>query len=314
MTNGFCHYLAKCVAVEPAEEMLKFVGCLLHTLEDSLFSLHALEGAGGTDIMFLDRLNFFSRPPTEQLVEISALKIPDITDYTPRQLGNSVEEIVMNLYTEYVRRNQDSRRCCFQFLMARHEQRNEAEIHLSIEKMYRNAVTLCADVLHTVFALRNGNMAEVHDRFLTEIEPFSFPFGGSGSIAFRFRSYGLDTSYDQTGKPVPLITSVSGKRVLFRHGFSFGIHYENALLFHLPEGLFDSFSAIIGLTPESMTENPVSVEIINNNSLVGILELDQNNNPSQQVNVPHPQGIFGIREFSQSPVGVLVIADPLLKS
>ena len=263
--------------------------------------------------MFLDRLGFFARPPTEQLAEISISEIPAVTDYTPRQLGNSVEETVMNLYTEYARRNQDSRRCCFQFLMARHEQRTEPEILLPVQRMYHNAVTLCADVLKTIFALRNGNFTEPHDRFLTEIEPFAFPLGGGGSMAFRFRSYGIDTSYDQNGDPVPLAMSVDGNTTRFQHGFSFGIHYENALLFHLPEDIFGSFYATIGLSPDTVTKNPITVEIINNDSVVNVFELEQDSKPSQAVVIPHPQGIFGIREFSQQASGILITAQPLLK-
>lgn len=313
MTNGFRHYLAKCIRTEEPEEMLKFAGCLLHVLEDALFSLHALEGPGGTDLMFLDRLDFFEQPPTQQLVEISALEMEDVADYIPRSLGSSIDETVMNLYTEYARKNRDSRRCCFQFLMARHNHAEPAETSAPVRQMYYNTVTLCADVLHTILELRRGRPAEARDYFLTEIEPFAFPLGGSGSMAFRFRSYGRDVSFDRQGNPVPLTAIVNGKNTVFQYGFSFGVHYEQALLFRLPEGMFSSFSATIGLVPDATTKNPVMVKMINHDSVIDSFVLGPHDEPSREITIPSPGGVFGIQEFSDRPSGILIIGQPLLK-
>ena len=314
MTNGFRHYLAKCIRTEDSEEMLKFAGYLLHVLEDALFSLHALEGPGGTDLMFLDRLGFFEKPPTEQLVEISALEMEDVADYIPRSLGSSIDETVMNLYTEYARKNRDSRRCCFQFLMARYNHSSPEEISAPVRQMYYNAVTLCADVLHTILNLRQGLPAKARDYFLTEIEPFAFPLGGSGSMAFRFRSYGQDISFDRQGNPVSLTTIVNGKKTVFQYGFSFGVHYENALLFQLPEGMFSSFTATIGLAPDTATKNPVTVKMINHDSVISSFALELHDGPSQEIAIPSPGGVFGIQEFSDRPSGTLIIGQPLLKA
>ena len=314
MTNGFRHYLTKCIRTEDSEEMLKFAGCLLHVLEDALFSLHAMEGPGGTDLMFLDRLNFFEKPPTEQLVDISALEMEDVTGYTPCRLGGSVEETVMNLYTEYVRKNRDSRRCCFQFLMARHNHSSPEEISAPVRQMYYNTVTLCADVLHTILNLRQGLPAKARDYFLTEIEPFAFPHGGSGSIAFRFRSYGQDVSFDRQGNPVPLTVVVNGENTVFKHGFSFGVHYENALLFQLPEGMFSSFIATVGLAADTVMKNPVTVKIINHDSVISSFMLGLCDAPSREIAIPSPGGVFGIQEFSDRPSGTLIIGQPLLKA
>ncbi len=314
MTNGFRHYLTGCLEAGDSEEMLKFAGTLLHALEDALFSLHALEGAGGADLMFLDRLDFFEEPPTVQLVALSALDLPDIPDYRPRQLGNSVEEVVMNLYTEYVRRNQDSRRCCFQYLMERYRKGTAEDLERPVRRMYRNAVTLCADLLHTIFALRRGAAAEPHDYLLTEIEPFEFPFGGSASMAFRFRSCGRDTSYDRNGKSVPLMLNIHGKNTVFQHGISFGVHYENSLLFQLPKGMFRSFSAVIGLAQEEGGKNSVTLELVNDGSVRGRFTLAHDGNSSQRVEVSCPGGIFGFREFSEKPSGILMIGEGILKN
>ena len=102
--------------------------------------------------MFLTS-GFLRQASTEQLVEISAL-VPDVTDYTPRQLGNSVET-VMNLYTEYARRNQVPGAAVFNFNGAS-EHRPEAEVILPVQRMYRNTVTLCADFLKRFLRCATG--------------------------------------------------------------------------------------------------------------------------------------------------------------
>ena len=222
MTNGFRHYLTGCLEAGDSEEMLKFAGTLLHALEDALFSLHALEGAGGADLMFLDRLDFFEEPPTVQLVALSALDLPDIPDYRP--------------------------------------------------------------------------------------------LGGSASMAFRFRSCGRDTSYDRNGKSVPLMLNIHGKNTVFQHGISFGVHYENSLLFQLPKGMFRSFSAVIGLAQEEGGKNSVTLELVNDGSVRDRFTLAHDGNSSQRVEVSCPGGIFGFREFSEKPSGILMIGEGILKN
>ena len=58
--EGFSYYLTKTVALlkeNNRQEAWKFLGCLLHFLEDSAFGVHALEGIDGTDLFVLDRLS-----------------------------------------------------------------------------------------------------------------------------------------------------------------------------------------------------------------------------------------------------------------
>ena len=188
------------------------------------------------------------------------------------------------------------------------------ELQRPVLQMYRNVVTLCADVLHSIFALRLGSVAIPRDYWLTEIEPFEFPFGGSASMAFRFRSCGWNTSYDQDGKSVPLMLNIHGKDTVFQHGLSFGIHYENSLLFQLPKGMFRTFSAVIGLAPADGEKNTVTLELVNNGSVCERFTLSHDGNLSQRVELPFPCGIFGFREFSEKPSGILTIAEGLLKN
>ena len=83
---GFTYYLEqilRCFRLGQPEEGKKYLGCLLHMLEDSTFGVHALEGPGGTDLFALDRMlglfmqaepdtKWASRPRT--ILELAAVR------------------------------------------------------------------------------------------------------------------------------------------------------------------------------------------------------------------------------------------------
>ena len=77
--NGFSFYLTKTVDLlrrGETEEGKKFLGCLLHMLEDSAFGIHSLEGPGGFDLFALDRLTDSPVPPTGILKQLTCTGLP----------------------------------------------------------------------------------------------------------------------------------------------------------------------------------------------------------------------------------------------
>ncbi len=78
--------------------------------------------------------------------------------------------------------------------------------------------------------------------------------------------------------------------------------------------MFSSFTATIGLAPDTATKNPVTVKMINHDSVISSFALELHDGPSQEIAIPSPGGVFGIQEFSDRPSGTLIIGQPLLKA
>jgi hypothetical protein len=111
---GFRYYLNKTVALlkeNNRNEAWKYLGCLLHFLEDSTFGLHALEGADGTDIFVLDRLS--GKNVTKELCKTELP--PECFSQTvePEIISDDIEETVALLYARYVRDTAASRQTLF---------------------------------------------------------------------------------------------------------------------------------------------------------------------------------------------------------
>ena len=49
---------------------MKYLGVLLHVLQDACFGIHALEGPGGSDLFFFDRLRIGDFSPAEVLARL----------------------------------------------------------------------------------------------------------------------------------------------------------------------------------------------------------------------------------------------------
>ncbi len=305
--NGFSHYLANAVGFlrrGEAEEGKKFLGCLLHMLEDSAFGIHSLEGPGGFDLFALDRLADSPRP-TDILKKLTCEGLP-APDYRPRLLGESVGETVMRLYAAYVRTVSDSRKCCFQIVMNALN-RKEEENPPPVQRMFENTVKLCADAIATVFALAEGNAHAERIRSLTELEPYEFPLGGFGP--YSLRTHQIDFAYDAKGDKIPLKGIGKNGPVEFRHGISFGAHFEGNLLYWIAPGTFRGFSCFPGLHPEGAVDGRVRMEIVNDGAVLAEYILSRTE-PAVEVTVAGPANDFGFRMRSEKPCGIVVLGNP----
>jgi len=157
----------------------KFLGVLMHTLEDAAFALHALEGAGGADIYALDRLS--GKPVLRTLVSLNAEGLT-ASEYTPQFLGPTPELAAMRLYAEYTRRCRDSRHAMFQLALPLLAGVKVDEKALR-QRMFDNAVQLAADAAYTAFRMPQGGRVEPFA--LDALEPVRFPLGGMGEWRLR---------------------------------------------------------------------------------------------------------------------------------
>ena len=180
------------------EEGRKYLGCLLYILEDPFQASALLAG-----------LKY-----REDFPELH---------YTPRFPGNAPDEVVMKFYAAWCAAASDSRKCCFSYIVNTLEKRPENNAEQE-NRMYANAVKLCADVIRTVFQLARGKKtAFAKPCRLDELEPYEFLFGGFG--ASRFRSFVRDFALDLENRRIPLELDCGR----FEHGISFGTHGEGNL-------------------------------------------------------------------------------------
>ena len=96
-------------------EAMKYLGVLLHVLQDACFGVHALEGPGGCDLFFFDRLGISDFSPAAKLAQLDCLDIPDATGEA-RSLGNSVPEAALRLYSRYCRTVRAARKSCVEIV------------------------------------------------------------------------------------------------------------------------------------------------------------------------------------------------------
>ena len=153
---GFLHLLRQSATLlgdGKEEEAMKYLGVLLHVLQDACFGIHALEGPGGSDLFFFDRLRIGDFSPAEVLARLNCSDFPFFSA-APRMLGTSVPEAALRLYSHYCRTARAARRSCMEILLAHWN--GKSENTASCLSMYRNAVLLCADVLKTVSELATG--------------------------------------------------------------------------------------------------------------------------------------------------------------
>lgn len=309
VTAGFSFYIEHAVRhfkQGETEEGKKFLGCLLHMLEDSTFGLHALEGPGGTDAFALDRIMDSPRPITDIVVSLKWRDDFPPLKYEPHSLGNTPGEMVMKLYAAYCKATADSRKCCFRFVMDTLENRME-NIFQTETRMYGNAVRLCADAIYTIYQLAEGKIIPSPDGCrLDELEPCEFPVGGFGS--YRFRSFVRDSAIDRNGNPIPLELDC-GK---FEHGISFGTHWEGNLRYRIEPGIFREFTGKIGLHTAFPVDGEVNLAVFNNGSPVEKIRLNESCR-STDIRILQPENDFCFSFDSTPRCGVLVIADPVLR-
>ena len=298
--SGFLYFLKQSTNLLGAgeeEEAMKYLGVLLHVLQDACFGIHALEGPGGSDLFFFDRLGIGNFSPAETLSRLDCSVFSDFSA-EPRVLGSSIPEAALHLYAGYCRTARASRRSCMEILIAGwNGKTGQADQCFS---MYRNTVMLCADVLKTVLILAKGNAAVSPVVLLTGLEPYEFPIGGYG--AYRFRTLETDCYYNSDGQKQPLVFA----ETVFHSGISFGLAAEQNLLYHFPERIFDRFSGTLLLA--GTREASVHCKVINKGKIVREFVLDENCS-SRDVTLPEPSGEFGLRLTSEKPSGIIVLGD-----
>ena len=308
VTAGFRFYIENIVRYFRQNEMdegKKYLGCLLHMLEDSCFGLHALEGAGGADAFVLDRLTDRTAQPSMIMAKLKYRDDFPNLDYSPQSLGNSPEEMVMKLYAAYCAASADSRKCCFRYILNTLENRPEHNEEPE-NRMYANTVKLCADVIHAVFQLGRGETLPAEPCRLEELEPYQFPFGGFGG--YRFRSFVRNCAYDPDNNQIPLELD----RGMFEHGLSFGTHTDGSLRYFIAPGIYRKFTCRIGLHPISPARGNVEITWYNEGKAVRTDILDKTVG-SLEIGIPEPGKEFGVSFRSDPSCGILVLADPLLQ-
>lgn len=302
-------------------EGAKYAGCLLHMLEDSCFGTHALEGPGGSDIFILERLFGASEdnPSESPLAILSALDCSAVEPevYTPRPLGESIPEIIMRLYAEYVRTTSLSRRLCFSIGENTRQNRREQNAEL-VRQMAHNTVRLCADALFSAWSLavNSPDLANVPQSIpLACLEPHVFPLGGAGG--YRFLSYLKNFAVNSRMQKLPLQLRFDDRILTYASGLSWGSHFEAELLYWLPENTFSAFEADIGLHPDSTSPSSnVTMQIINNGATVEEMQFNAQI-PARRLSVSALGGDFGFRV--SYPPGtphqalILVVGNPTLK-
>ena len=321
--EGFEFYLnniVKCFREAKYKEGAKFAGCLLHMLEDSSFGAHSLEGPYGTDIFVLERLfeeqEDIGKSPLCILTALDCSAVETL-EYTPKLLGESVPEIVMRLYAVYVKTVSSSRRSCVKIVQNTYDGKEEKNPML-IQEMFSNTVKMCTDMLFSVWAVANYRFEDSVDAeqiSLTELEPFEFPLGASGG--YRFLSCLKNIAVNSKMRKIPLRLKQDEKIVSFDKGLSLGSHYEESLFYWIPEEVYSTFGAYIGLHPECLNQHSgVKVQVINNGETVQEFNFSEENS-STEIKIKDPQGKFGfkISYICGCPhqANIIVIGNPVLQ-
>lgn len=289
--NGFRFLMTRCVEEWKQgnwDEGCRYLGTLLHTLEDSIFGPHTLEGPHGVDFFALNRLS------GEDLVTPVCKMKPDqeplteLADDPPRLLGRNVDECSMRLYALYVEANNSSRHCCFREAV-RHFTGNlhEKETLQDCHTMRINAVRVCADVIKSCYALATGEGLEtVPERcYLSELEPVEFPFNGAG--AFRFKTMQKQSNTLQ-----------------------FGIQGVVALTYSIAKETFRKFETILTLEGYTAPEE-ISCKVFLDDKIVQEILLTGRN--EVKIDLPEPGGMLAFRFNAKGTLpGCIVLKEPCL--
>lgn len=304
---GFTFYLSKTVENlqnNQSEEAKKYLGCLLHTLEDAAFGFHVLEGAGGADGFVLDRMIECKPSPSDILAKIKMDFSRPCPVYVPEILGNSIAEAVMMLYGKYCIINSNSRKIAFQYVMSKLGFAQQSDENFLLQKMHDNAVKICADVIKTAGHLADGKFLQRTENCrLQSLEPYQFPFGGFGS--YRFRSFLRDHVIlpDRT----EIIPEINGTK--FRSAITFGSHFKGDLLYKIAPGTFKKFTASTALFNPGNSTGKIEITWLNNSEIIRKITLSAEN-PIENIEINDPCGKFGLHFDSTPACGIIIIGNP----
>ena len=275
---GFRFYLEKVTSLLKSgatEEAWKYLGCLLHFLEDSTFGVHAFEGADGTDIFVLDRLS-----GTDVAKFLCSIKLPDelkTATVEPKVISTQIDELVSLLYARYTRDSAFSRQLLFDMAIGHIYGTSHRSFDENVKLMFMTALQLTADAVVSVMAIVSDKKSANTQRKLTDFTPFHYPIGGSGFILRKFEEA------DNT--------------------ISFGVNSYASLLYRIPENIYDTFTVQVS----GIDIKQVTLQVINRNEVVQTLELE--NGKAFHLNITSPGGIFGFRISSPSISGQIRLSD-----
>ena len=293
---GFLFYFShilECLGAGEKSEAGKYLGCLLHTLQDSTFGLHALEGAGGSDAFLLDRMvdeADFPVPPSFLAAKVTTEECVS-PQYTPVLLGRNADEATMRLYAEYAKRVADSRKAMFQYILKQEPRQ--------VQRMFDNGVKLCADVVATCRTMAGG-IGTIPSVPLTEMEPHVFPFGGFAPYCYS--SFVRNGALDRQRRRIPLKLMLPEGAKEFSRGISFGSHAEGKLLFWIAPESFGQCRLWIGFHPE-LHFGTAEIQIINDGKTVADATID-----AQAFSMEiTPRNLFGVKFASSPTAGVICL-------
>ena len=274
---GFRYYMEKVVALlrqNERGEAWKYLGCLLHFLEDAVFGLHALEGADGTDIFVLDRLS--GSNVTRELCKIALPQKCLTQTVEPQIFSDNVAEAVSLLYARCSHGSALSRQLLFDQAVQLLYGTGKRSIEENAEKMFSVALSLAADTIATVTAIAENTAPENDCCNLTDFYPFHYPIGGAGGFGLR--------RFEEQENII-----------------SFGTNSSVLLLYSIPEKVYSRFTVEI----YGDDTDQVTLFIINNGSDIRTIELEKNR--VTPIEIANPGGDFGFRITSTAVRGKIEI-------
>ena len=274
---GFRYYLNKTIALlreNNRDEAWKYLGCLLHFLEDSTFGLHTLEGADGTDIFVLDRLS-----GTNVTKELCKVELPPecfLQTVEPEIISDNIEETISLLYARYVRDTSAGRQTLFDQAAALLFGKGKRDFNENTRIMFSTALSLAADVIATVIAIAENTAVRTVERKLGSFSPFHYPIGGAGGFGLR--------RFEEKDNVITFGTNSSAK-----------------LLYNIPRDIYRRFSAVVyGDDIRQLT-----LCLINNGSVIQTIELEKNR--ETRIEMDFPGGTVGFEISSNDPSGKIEI-------
>ena len=257
VSRGMNHYLEKSLlsaALDQMTEAGKWLGVLVHFIEDSGHVIHALEGPDGADAFILDRL---CEPPSDNPHRTASSVLTefkndtgDISGHRPRLLGASIPEITFHLYSAIHRLAQQSRFKHLPVVRALLGDDRDTAAAL-LRGMDEDNARLVSDLLFTVLSVAKRkflprNLASLSVTHLEELYPLARPWVASDP--YRFTPLVANACLDQDRRPHPLRVLMPDRSVReFRRGWGSGTHIETVLAYDVPRSVFDSFHMTIGL-------------------------------------------------------------------
>lgn len=255
-------------------EAEKFLGCLLHFLEDASFGVHALEGTDGTDIYVLDRMSGKSVAKY-----ICSIPLPEAVTHhtvTPEIFAATPAEFPALLYRRCADAAAVSRQAVFDTALDYIIGKSQNSVFENQRIMFNSSVQLAADTAATIYAIANGTAPAVTSRKLTDFAPFHYPIGGGGG--FQLLRY----------------EEVNGN-------IRFGVNVEARLLYNIPGGCYKDFHAVI--TGNGIKQAELS--LINDGKICQKFDLE--GNCRFDCAIDSPANTFGFIVRAKSGIGSIAV-------